>query len=107
MKTFLIAILSLALLAAAFLTRPGRREFILYLLDSSSAGDGSFSHSAIDQADRLSRSVTIKDRLLWVDIEKDGKTIYTGAFAHWYPRGENADKALPMAKDLARILAQR
>lgn len=106
MKMILIVILTLALLAAAFLTRPGRRDFVLYLLDSQSAGDGSFSHAAIDQADRLAKTVIIKDRFLWTDIEKDGKVLYTGAFAHWYNRADSVEKSLPNAKDLAKILAQ-
>ncbi len=107
MKTILIVILSLALLAAAFITRPGKRDFILHLLDAQSAADGSFSRSAIEHADRLANSVTIKNRFLWTDIEKDGKILYTGAFSHWVNRSQPLDKSLPNAKDLAKILAQQ
>jgi hypothetical protein len=36
------------------------------------------------EADAFAETCDFKDRLLWVDVQRDGKTIYTGAFAHWF-----------------------
>lgn len=104
MKTGLILILSVALLAAAFLTRPGKREFVLYLLDNSAAGDKDLSSSEIERADRVARGVQFRDRILWVDVERDGKVIYTGAFSHFVPRGEGGEMKQPTAAELARLV---
>jgi hypothetical protein len=101
MKNFLICILTLALTAAAFLTRPGKRDFVLYWLDARNAANG---RADFDEAERQARGVTYKDRYLWTDVEKDGKVVYSGAFGHWIPRGETAEKPLPRATELARLL---
>jgi len=29
------------------------------------------------------QGATFADRLLWVDVKKDGRTVYTGIFSHW------------------------
>jgi hypothetical protein len=101
MKTFLIIILTLALLAAAGFTRPAKREFVLYLLDTR----GAFNNHAIDNAESLAKDVTFKNRILWTDVEKDGKVIYSGAFAHFFPRaGQAAELPLPDLKEVARLL---
>jgi hypothetical protein len=93
MKSFLIMCLMTALAAAACYTRPGRRELVFFLLDTTSAQEGrSWKKSDLEKADRIAKQVTIKDRWLWVDAEVDGKVIYTGAFAHWYPRSEKDGK---------------
>lgn len=105
MKTFLILILSLALLAAACFTRPAKREFILYILDTQSANRGLFSNDSLDHAESLTKSVTFKNRILWTDVEKDGKVLYTGLFAHYFPRNAQlTDVSLPDVKGLARLL---
>lgn len=106
MRTFLILVLSVALVTAAFFTRPGKREFILYILDAQSGG-GAWSHEAIGRAESVAKNVTIRNRLLWTDIERDGKVLYTGVFAHYFPRNLNTDKAMPAVKDLAKLLAQQ
>lgn len=98
MKSILIVLLTLALLAAAFATRPGKREFVLYLLDSQ---PGQPNYSA---ADSLAKDVAIADRLLWTDIVKDGKVIYSGAFSHFIARGDTHAKPLPSAQELAKVL---
>ncbi|HEX2973302.1 MAG TPA: hypothetical protein VHP11_13285 [Tepidisphaeraceae bacterium] len=106
MRTFLILVLSAALVTAAFFTRPGKREFMLYVLDRQSNG-GAWSHDAIGRAESISKSVTLHNRLLWTDIEKDGKVLYTGAFSHWFPRNLTGETSLPAVKDLAKLLAQQ
>ena len=94
MKAFIIMCLMTALAAAACYTRPGRRELVFYLLDTQSAQENrEWRKSDVQKADKLAKNVTIQDRWLWVDAVKDGEVIYTGAFAHWFPRTEKAEKS--------------
>jgi|GEM_PF-1485444 len=104
MKSFLIAILSLALVAAAFFTRPGRRELMLHLLDTH--GSGKWTAADIDRVAAMSAALKVKDRILWTDVEHDGKVIYTGAFSHFFARGEQSplNRPLPTTADLARLM---
>jgi hypothetical protein len=107
MKSLLILILALALAAAAFITRPGKREFALYLLDTQVPQNSAWAPADFERADHVVRHVTFKDRYLWVDVERDGKVIYTGAFAHWVGRGEAGEKpALPTVAQLARLVGK-
>ena len=86
MKTLLIAILTLLLCGGAFLSRPNQQQFKAYLADKYSKGSNNplsrFLSGA--HADQFIRDSEFKDRLLWVDVQKDGKTVYTGAFSTWF-----------------------
>jgi hypothetical protein len=86
MKTFLIVLLSAALLAAALFTRPDEHNFRDHLARSRTPGDATNFRRAIAEmeADAFAETCDFKDRLLWVDVQREGKTIYTGAFAHWF-----------------------
>jgi hypothetical protein len=87
MKSFLIMILAMTLAAVAFLTRPGKREYVIHLADLASGPGKAWTGKAIDQAEKASGDVMIRDRILWTQIEKDGKVIYTGLFGKFVPRG--------------------
>ncbi|HEV8291299.1 MAG TPA: hypothetical protein VGP94_05230 [Tepidisphaeraceae bacterium] len=96
MKSFLIMCLATALAAAAFYTRPGHRELVFHLIDTQAEqSNRSWRKSDAEKADKLARNITIRDRLLWVEAEKDGQVLYTGAFAHWFentPKDQKSDK---------------
>ena len=96
MKSFIIMCLAAALAFAAFYTRPGQRELVFHLIDTEAAkADRSWRKSDAEKADKMAKNITIRDRLLWVEAEKDGQVIYTGAFAHWFentPRDAKGDK---------------
>jgi hypothetical protein len=109
MKNFLIIVLALGLTAAAFATRPDREDFDRYLAKkqkSDAAGAASLPPIAIFQKGASTASLTgavanaassagtnatavdprkveFKDFLLWTVVKQDGKTLYTGVFAHW------------------------
>lgn len=107
MKTFLIFILAFGLALAAFITRPGKRELAFHLLDARVKGealgkDAQWTASDLEQAERVLKAVTIKDRILWVDVEKDGKVIYVGAFAHYVSREQEETKVTAVA-DVAKL----
>ena len=95
----------MALGAAAFFTKPQdpKTSFTNYLVDKTSKGDSVIpamwnSALATSFADRCE----YKDRFLWVDVRFNDKTIYTGAYSHWFNRAElkkEAQDDLEKAKD--------
>src|SRR5688572_27540309 len=103
MKTLLILVLSLALVAAAFMTRPGRAQFLLYAIRTQLPPDREATASDFQYADELVKSVKIRDRVLWVDVERDGKVIYTGCFAHFFPRNSKGEVQLPPTAEIAKL----
>ena len=88
MKTIVILILSLALAAAAFFTRPSRESFDeLARQRLKASADGLIEKIMVGgKIEQYLASCQYKDRYLWVDVVQDGKTIYTGAFSHWFDR---------------------
>jgi hypothetical protein len=99
MKTFLILVLSTALSLAAFMTRPGRREFVLYMADREGG-----ERASLERAVGMSKGLTFNNRVLWTDVEREGKVLYTGAFANFIARGEQKEKELPSIRELAKLL---
>lgn len=93
MKSTLIVVLLIALLGAAFYTRPSEADFTRYFESRQTAGDSNMVKAGWDQlkADQFVKGCTFNDRLLWVDVQKDGRTIYTGAFSHWFSRAQVAN----------------
>ena len=111
MKSFLITLLATALAAAAFYTRPGQRELVFHLLDTQAEqANRSWRKADLEKADKLAKSVTIRDRILWVEAEKDGQILYTGAFAHWFenkPKDENGEKSeKATVAEVARLIGK-
>ena len=94
MKTFLIVLLSAALLAAALFTRPDEQNFRDHLARSRTPGDATNFRRAMSEmeAAAFADACDFKDRLLWVDVQRDGKTIFTGAFAHWFKYASSEGK---------------
>jgi len=88
MKTLLILILSLALLAAAFFTRPTEADFERYFKDRSVQPDRNWLERTLGQfgTDSFLQQCTYRNRYLWTDVEHDGAVVYTGAFSHWFER---------------------
>jgi hypothetical protein len=108
MKSFIILLLFVALGAAAYFTRPSKDSFRSFIEDNTTRGDHNFVSQVIDKtkADYFADGCEIKDRYLWVNVERQGKTIFTGAFAHWFSHDEvkkqfqqDLDAAKEKAKD--------
>lgn len=103
MKTLLISLLALALVGAGAMTRPARRDFLLYLLDQRVARTASWTQADIDSADKLAKSVTFRNRFLWTTVEKDGKVVYVGALSHWFAWGQGLEAPSRSAGELAKF----
>jgi hypothetical protein len=91
MKTAIIILLLGVILGLAYLTRPSQRSFETalnqQLQDRAATASATLLPGPID-TESLLKDVVYKDRYLWVDVQKDGKTVYTGAFGHWFEWGK-------------------
>jgi len=105
MKTMIIFILVLALAAAAFFTRPSEDGFKQYILDQTTSGDSNLIKQIVDEgrAQQFLDECTFHDRLLWVDVQQNGNTIYTGAFSHWFNRGQIANTANKVERTVSNL----
>ena len=86
MRNIIILVLGLALVGAAFLSRPSEasfREQVKNHLESNSSG---FADKLLvdAKADFYMKTVRYEDHYLWATIHKDGKTIHYGAFGRWF-----------------------
>src|SRR4051812_6358765 len=91
MKTFTILILVAALVGAACLSRPSQHSFEVMIQEQAKAEAGNSTVGSIANeiaAGQALKDVAYKNRFLWTDVQKDGKTVYTGAFGHWFQWGK-------------------
>lgn len=91
MKTFTILLLSAVLLAVGFFSRPSQHSFevMIQAQAQKEAGDSTVGSIANEiAANQALKDVTYKNRFLWTDVQKDGKTLYTGAVGHWFQWGK-------------------
>ena len=93
MRNGIIVILSVVLCAAAFLTRPTEDDFEALVRRQDEPDRRSMPERTLrkgartDRAERTERSLAraeMIDRLLWVEVRRDGKTLYAGLFSHWW-----------------------
>src|SRR5262245_49736718 len=85
-KSLIILVLTLALAAGAFLSRPSPSDFKPFIKQKfeQSTSNPVEKFVADMKAESFVKDCTIKDRLLWVSVQKDGKSVYTGAFNQWW-----------------------
>jgi hypothetical protein len=105
-KSLLILLLALALVAALFLTRPTKADFEKHvredtrIVDGQPTGGKTIADTVGDKlrtfaADRVNKSAadlylercTYENRFLWTNVKHDGQIVYTGAVGHWFKRG--------------------
>jgi hypothetical protein len=107
-KSLLILVLLLALLAALFLTRPHQADFEQFarankLTDDKPAGGPSIiatinqqirtfaADSGIeDPTERFLKHCSYDNYFIFVNVRKDGQVIYTGIVGHWFKRAPAA-----------------
>lgn len=94
-KSFLIVVLLVALGLSAIITRPteqSARAFIAGGQQPAASGPKPLTDTVISaivkpsdlNGPTLPAGYVFKDRLLWVEVEKDGQSVYTGVLAHWF-----------------------
>jgi hypothetical protein len=94
MKSFIILILSVALLAAAFFTRPSQQDFKRFVVQHKTQNDNNVISKVVDQAvaEHFADGCTYRDNYLWTSVQRDGKTLFTGAFSHWFSHAAVKDQ---------------
>lgn len=85
MKTLLILILLAALGGAMAFTRPTEADFKGYLLSKAAQGSEREIVAFIG-------GTQFNNRILWISVEQDGKTLYIGALSHWFAREDFPSK---------------
>ena len=109
MKTLIIMLLAVGLVAALFLTRPTKADFEAYIRENTKIVDGkatggptladtigeklrTFSAagaaSGKSPVDLYLERCEYENRFLWTNVKQDGKPVYTGVVGHWFQRGE-------------------
>jgi hypothetical protein len=86
MKNVLIGMLTLALVIAAFLTRPTEDDFADFVRRHTPAERPRTAGPTLAQAQ-------FKDCWLWVEVTVDGETIVAGLFNHWWDRAGRMERA--------------
>jgi hypothetical protein len=93
-KSFLILVLGTALAVAGVVTRPSEQSARSFLATGTQPTADAPKTLGIAVKDALFKSAEqaqqglpvgyeFRDRVLWVEVVKDGQTVYTGALAHW------------------------
>jgi hypothetical protein len=92
MKSAIIFLLLVALLGAATFTKPSEDDFKRFVVAKATQADSNIIKAGWDQyqADSFVKNCTFNNRILWMNVQQDGKTIYTGAFSHWFNRADVA-----------------
>jgi hypothetical protein len=87
MKNGIILLLSVVLCAAAFLTRPTEDDFGDLVERHAARDNRSMPERLVNKSSRPERSLAkaeMVDRYLWVEVRRDGRTLYAGLFNHWW-----------------------
>jgi hypothetical protein len=105
MKSAVIFLLLIALLGAAALTKPSEEDFKRFIVAKTTQGDSNIIKAGWDQfqADEFVKKCTFTNRILWVTVQQDGKTIYTGALSHFFNRDDVAKRVNTMKQDVGTI----
>ena len=88
-KSLLILALVLILLGGAAISRPSEASFKdMAAKKIQAAGGSGFLDKLLLQGkiDDYLGACTYTNRVLWANVEKDGKVIYVGAFSKWFDR---------------------
>jgi hypothetical protein len=94
MKNVLIVILTMALSAAAFLTRPNEDDFHDLVARQAAAAEqpapaprGKHRHRPSREPQNPLAKAELFDRIFWVEVrDKEGQTLYAGCFNHWWDK---------------------
>src|SRR5437763_2216154 len=92
MKMLLILILAGALVAGAALSRPTESDFAKWYTEQVRQQKTNFFAKIFRdmRIDGYLKECNYKNRVLWAEVEKDGKVVYTGAFGHWFSSADVA-----------------
>ncbi len=86
MKSLIILILVAVLVGGSYLSKPSEKDFREMIKKKMEGQKDDMLTMILSKgsSDRFCDSCTYKDRFLWLTVEHEGKTIYTGAFNSWF-----------------------
>ena len=89
-KSLVILALVAALGAGAFLSRPSEENFKSFYREQQTAKQPSGLGTILNdvKTEDYLNHCTYQSRLLWANEVHDGTVVYTGAFNHWFTRGQ-------------------
>ena len=95
-KSLIIVALLVLVAIGASASRPSQASFSDFARTAMEAGNTNpLEKIGLDlMADAYVKSCTYKDRLLWVEVDKDNKAAYYGAFGRWFA-GDPTEAAKP------------
>lgn len=108
MKSALIFLLLIVCLGGAALSKPSEDDFKRFVTTRSAQKDTNFLQAGVDQvkADLFVQNCTFVNRIFWVNVQQNGQTIYTGAFAHFFNRSQIANVTDTIKTDLKQVGGQ-
>lgn len=108
MKSALIFILLIVCLGGAALSKPSEDDFKRFVTTKTGQKDAGFLQAGVDQvkADLFVQNCTFVNRIFWVNVQQNGQTIYTGAFAHFFNRAQMTNAANTIKTDLHQVEGQ-
>jgi hypothetical protein len=92
-KSLIILVLLVIAGGGAAISKPSQASFQDYYAASATAGAGGIKGTLeAAAAKEYAQTFTYQDKIFWANVTKDGKTVFTGAFAHWFVRDQAAAK---------------
>ena len=91
-KSLIILVLVIIVLGGLALSRPSEESFKAYYRQRVAKQDPGLLDKIFHESrvNEYLGQTTYTNRILWADVEHQGKTVYTGAFSKWFPRGQAA-----------------
>jgi len=108
MKSALIFLLLIVCLGGAALSKPSEDDFKRFVATKTGQKDANFVQAGVDQvkADLFVQNCTFVNRIFWVNVQQNGHTIYTGAFAHFFNRAQFTHATNTIQTDLKQVGGQ-
>jgi hypothetical protein len=108
MKSALIFLLLIVCLGGAALSKPSEDDFKRFINSKASQQDSNLLQAGVDtvKADLFVQNCTFVNRIFWVNVQQNGHTIYTGAFAHFFNRAQISKVTNTIKGDLQQVEGQ-
>lgn len=108
MKSALIFLLLIVCLGGAALSKPSEDDFKRFVAAKSVQKDANFLQAGLSEAktDLFVQNCTFVNRIFWVNVQQNGHTIYTGAFAHFFNREQITKVTDTIKTDLKQVEGQ-
>src|ERR1700753_220457 len=108
MKSLLIFLLLIVCLGGAALSKPSEDDFKRFVAAKSAQKDQNFLQAGLNEAktDLFVQNCTFVNRIFWVNVQQNGHTIYTGAFAHFFNREQIANVTNTISTDIKQVEGQ-